>query len=331
MRTGVPPSVQCPLLDFTLFPTLQSISVQSYDSHYQPRPTSQQAVLPLLTHFEISGLYGDSLTIASFCSHCPSLTHLSLRAHQPNYSALLPLLPSTLTFLNLAIAPLEDLEEEDAFPDYCDQELPRFNSLRFLGLDDNLFSLELPSYLASLVHLVHLELGNGQIAANDFAKLLSDPNSLPALTTLGLDLVGGWIGNRLHFKENGEPVPESVPDNGYSIALDWGLPDFDESGQGGFTLEHVRTMLYEAEQARVQIVGNIKEAVRVSEAYYLEVANVAIYRSYRDKSFDAYREAQQHGLAARLPPLDLDSLDPNNLKLVKIDLPEEGWFSLTLE
>jgi len=81
----------------------------------------------------------------------------------------------------------------------------------------------------------------------------------------------------------------------------------------------------------VNVVGSTVDATKVWRAYNLEEANRFILEAYQSKSFDKYTRAKEDKLVDRLPNLDIAQLDPQNLKLVKIDLPQEDWFQFTLE
>jgi len=311
-----------PLLAFTAFPALRSLSVIDYEVDAGPHDTQYQSPLQFLTHLDICGLYADDLSIASFCVLCPSLTHLTLRCKSPDFFPLLRYLPSTLVELRLE----STNEETDQF---CDRGLPHFKHLRHLHLGPGMFTYSLPIYLLDLEQLESIELGEGRVSLGGMRRLILE---LPSLRRLGLDLIkAGAIGTRMEVDQGAELQGKQVPTEDEWIARDWDVPDFDASDGEGFTTEAVQVMLQLAREHDVEVKGSILEAIEVMDVCSLEFANVAIYRSYCDKAFDVYREAHQHGLTARLPPLNLDSLDPNNLRLVKTDLPDEGWFALTLE
>jgi len=309
-----------PLLLFTSFPTLRSLHVTRYDDNYETPNASAYSPLPLLTHLTISGLFADDLSIASFCRLCPSLTHLTLVCRSPEYSNLLVELPSSLLRLELQCA--------DDAPDWsCQRHLSRYTHLRHLVLGDGMFTSNLPPYLLGLQALEILELGEGQISTDGMRELFE---KIP-IVSLRLNLTVSKIGYRLEVSEDGSAEGRWVPGEGRLIVGDWIRPRFDLHGEGEFTLEGTRKMIGLAQEMGREVEGSIYKAIEVMDAYYLEIANIAIYRSFREKTFDPYLQVRTHNLGDRLPPLDLDSLDPNNLKLVKTDLPDEGWFALTLE
>jgi len=312
-----------PLVGFTTFPTLRSLHVTAYDDEYEAFDTSGHSSLPLLTHLTISGVYAESLSIASFCILCPALTHLTLNGTSPDYTSLLEILPTSLVSIELRFV---NSHYGDEAP--CDQELSRFTVLQHLSIGSSLFSYDLPTYLDNLVALESLELGEGHVSTDGLIGLLT---KLPSLRHLKLDLFEGFIGTRLEIDATGRTEAKGLPAEGKEIADDWVVPEFASFEDDGMTLEAARKMLGEVQDAEVQVEGAIHEAINLMDAYYLEIANIAIYRCFRNKTFDPYMEVRTHNLGDRLPPLNLDSLDPNNLKLVKTDLPDEGWFALSLE
>jgi len=320
ITSPVSPNFQHPLLEFTTFPALRSLSVIDYNSDYGAFDTSTVPHLTLLTHLELSGFYADDLSIASFCNLCPSLTHLTLECGSPAYSDLLKLLPLNLSRLDLECLGLEA-------DDLCERHLSRFIHLQHLVLDDGMFTIALPSHLLGLRALATLELGAGRISTSEMSELF---NKVP-INRLKLDLTKGKIGYRLIVDENGSAEGRWVPGGGRMIAGDWVIPEFDLPGNGGFTVEGAREMLQEAEEMGIEVEGSIIRAIEVMDAYYLEIANIAIYRCSRDKTFNHYLNVKEQNLHARLPLLDLNSLDPTRLKIRKIQLEKEGWFALTLE
>jgi len=320
LTSSVSSDFEHPLLDFTAFPTLQSLTVIDYNSEDGAYDTATLPHLPLLTHLTVAGLYADDLSIASFCNLCPSLTHLTLECGSPVYSDLLKLLPVKLLRLDLACPSL-------GTDDLCERHLSRFTHLQHLVLDAGMFTTNLSSHLINLRSLEILELGEGSISTSEMSDLF---NKVP-INRLKLDLTQGKIGYRLEVDENGSAGGRWVPGEGRLIAGDWVIPEFDLQGDGDFTLEGAREMLREAEEMGIEVEGSIIRAIEVMDAYHLEIANIAIYRCFRDEIFIHYSNVKEQNLHARLPLLDLNSLDSTRLKIRKIQLEEEGWFALTLE
>ena len=131
-----------PLFDFASFPILQDLRIASWYIDDGTLPTSSLTRLLHLSALTINGTNADDLSIASFCSLCPILTHLTLECYLANYGDLLTQLPPTLTHLKLHKEP-----DAPGPGQHCDHELARFNLVEELSLDDGLYSPSLPSYL----------------------------------------------------------------------------------------------------------------------------------------------------------------------------------------
>ncbi|GAA6013429.1 hypothetical protein JCM11491_006075 [Sporobolomyces phaffii] len=286
--------------------------------------------LPKLEFLSFTGLHAGHPGIALYCSICPQLRHLRLCVEDDyaEYGLLLPLLPSILVSLELE-------SDSQYLPDPCDDLLPRFARLERLSLDKGNFTPQLPSYLASLSHLKELRLGEGQFSIDQFLQLVSGPTRLPSFHKLTLDYQKRLkIGYRIEVDDDGSIGGRWVPGEGRLAAGDWILPAFDFDGKfsDGFTPRRIRDLIQVVCRQGVEVDGNISHALEVADAYLLEVANLAVYRSFRDGDLRHIVAVRERGkiLCGRLPSLDLDALDPENLELVKTNLPDEGWFQLSL-
>ncbi|GAA5840289.1 hypothetical protein JCM5353_002813 [Sporobolomyces roseus] len=318
-----------PLLDFMSFPTLRSLHVTIYDRQRQAFDVRGLPSLPLLTQLTISGRYADDPSIASFCILCPSLTHLSLYAYSAVYVNLLGALPATLSQLKLGTIDVRGSIGRGSGGQHCSAQLSRFILLQSLSLDDDLFSSHLPSHLASLQHLETLKLVGDHIFNVDMVKLLSSPTRPPSLRVLDLCLDRISIGRRLEVDELGRSIGSYEPgENDWQVARDWTWPEYVELGKM-YGHEEMYAIRKVAAQSGVEIRGSLYEALEMVDVYFLELANIAIYRCFRYSTLEPYNELQDRRLDSRLPPLDLESLDPSNLDLVKTDLPDEGWFALS--
>jgi len=316
---------ETPLVDCTSLNALECLDIVDHDGeggHFSPSGFSRLLHLWDLT---VRGCHGDDHAIVDFCSLCPALTHLTLSSSYPEYGSLLRELPTTLVWLELL---LEDGDIEVAM--HCDQALSRFQLLENLTLDDYLYSTQLPSYLASLHRLEHLVLGLGNPSLQGIVDLISGTTRLASLSSLDLHLFYTEAGTRLDVDEDGGIEGDWELDHGLLVPSDWGIPEFDATG-GSFTLDGVRELLRVAGENEVNVSGSILEALKVMDAYFLEIANIAIYHCYLEGTLNHYLILRDQQAGQRLPRLDLDSLDPSNLRLVKTDLPDEGWFALTLE
>ena len=149
-------------------------------------------------------------------------------------------------------------------------------------------------------------------------SLVQGPLKLVNLESLVLDCIpSGWKGKRLGH--------DLVPTPG-DWSRTWGVPGFNQR----FEEDDTRTLGAVGPENGVEITGSTLEAIVVLDSFYLEEANENVYEAFKTKSLKGLIEPS-NGRRNRYPALDFDKLDPNNLKLVKIDLPEENWFALSLE
>ncbi|GAA6013501.1 hypothetical protein JCM11491_006102 [Sporobolomyces phaffii] len=69
--------------------------------------------------------------------------------------------------------------------------------------------------------------------------------------------------------------------------------------------------------------------VDVFHEFFVEIANIAILRTVRDRDFRHYETIRSNqSLNRHLPVLDLETLDPRNLQLVRLDDLEDGRYRL---
>ena len=261
--------------------------------------------------------------VSTLISQCPNLTELKLSdSWLPYYEALLP----SLTILHPRLEKLELATSDrlDAFYELaCDRHLPLFGKIRHLDLADNTLGSSLCSYLRQLPYLVFLRLGRNTHLdgppSSELLSLVQGSTKLVSLETLVLDCLDGKIGHRLHgAEEDGEGQAESW--------TGWVVPEFG----GRFKAEDLRELALVGPQNRVKVDGSAVQAAAVWDAYHLEIANRKVDEAFKTRKFNGLVELRRQGYH-RCPVLDLDELDPNDLKLVKIDLPEENWFALSLE
>ena len=99
----------------------------------------------------------------------------------------------------------------------------------------------------------------------------------------------------------------------------------------GWSLEQAKELITDAKASGVLLRGGLVEMIGAWEAFELEEANRLIFRAHEEKSLREYIKAKSSNSHPRLPDINVDELDPEHLELVKIELPKEGWFHLTLE
>ncbi|GAA5838200.1 hypothetical protein JCM3766R1_001858 [Sporobolomyces carnicolor] len=166
--------------------------------------------------------------------------------------------------------------------------------------------------LSELVNLTHLEI--------KFTKFSNE----------GEDRLGLLTHNHIKvLGKEGRPVDvdDTVVDGGVWQSMDdagWVRPDFAEWND-----EDLARLPDVGRRNGVQVSGSSFGAKSRIEAYELEKANRVILRTYQTESLAEYLAIRDAGDCPRLPEIDIDNFE--HLELVKIDLPEEDWFQLTLE
>jgi radical SAM superfamily enzyme YgiQ (UPF0313 family) len=114
--------------------------------------------------------------------------------------------------------------------------------------------------------------------------------------------------------------------NDYMTNDKWIRPHFEDWSQ-----EEIKELAAAGRAHGVDVRGSTYDAEQIEQSWYLETANRLILRAHKEKSLAEYVQEKEFEYHRRLPDLDVDNLDPKRLKVVKIDLPEEDWFQLTLE
>ncbi|GAA5858904.1 hypothetical protein JCM5353_009042 [Sporobolomyces roseus] len=304
---------------------------QEWNTSLEPTDTYEGCHdLPSLSSLEVHGQFAGSTDLAKFCQLCPSLTSLSLLHPSESFTAILSLLPTSLTSLSIT----DDGIEED--PDFCDRLLPRFTNLRTLDIDYH-FSSHIALHLSSLTRLEELSITPMEVLGiTDLEQLIDGPTRLPSLKILrfytderlsGLELEidgeGEFEGN---FDWDGEVEPEE-----FYLRLPRCYRD------SRWSIEGLRRLITLAEMNGIRLEGGqraISQILGVINDYELEVANYAIYQAWKTRNL---KRLQIKHLAAatrshsRFPSFDFDTLDSKNLKLVRTELIKEGCFELTLE
>ncbi|GAA5955742.1 hypothetical protein JCM3765_001837 [Sporobolomyces pararoseus] len=265
-------------------------------------------------------------SVSNFIDRFPRLTKLTLVAdNTPCFARVL----SSLTEVKQSLKSLElwSPEQEDEFGIACDHLLPRFPNLEHLYLGDGTVSSNLPLHLAQLAHLQTLTLGCdtqwGGPSARQLLSLVQGPTRILTLRSLFLDSFSSKVGKRFDVEDaidSRRPLTLSDwRDHHLHRAEDWEAADIWRLKEAGVA-------------NGVKVSGSTFEALRVSELAVLERANRLILHTYQTKSFKEYIAKRASPLVRpRLPDLDVSQLDPQNLKLVKIDLPKEDWYQFTLE
>jgi len=104
-----------------------------------------------------------------------------------------------------------------------------------------------------------------------------------------------------------------LPPDDEPIWDDWTHPTEYLLPQTGFGFGDVARLLTEAERAVVEVGGGLKESMSIYWLFLVEIANIAILRTYRDQDFRHYKEMSQYEEGQLIPVIDIDQLDPTNL------------------
>ncbi|GAA5889107.1 hypothetical protein JCM16303_000103 [Sporobolomyces ruberrimus] len=266
--------------------------------------------------------------LARVLDWCPSLDRLILDDRVlPEYSQFLSTLTitkATLKSLILFSVPLDD--DDDIAP--CDYLLPQFFNLEHLDLADGTITSKLPTHLRKLTKLSSLRLGQDTHcdgpSTEDIIDLVRGPDRIETLEALVIDSFEGKIGERYDI----DHCSGVGPLEWRLLATGWRynrFPGLSSSRQA------VLELIDAGRKSEVSVSGSILEMAKVLTAADLELANRLILRAHNTRSLDEYINARAAGTYRRLPDLDVNKLNLDNLKLVKADLPEEGWFQFTLE
>lgn len=208
----------------------------------------------------------------------------------------------------------------------CDLYLPLFPNLQHLDLADNTVGRSLIANLRKLPLLSTLRFGPMTFldgpTSNELLSLVDGPTRLPQLTRLVLDCVYATAGERWDM----DKLEQAIVRSESTKITGWKRPDFGER----FGIDDLRKIVAAGGSNGIEIVGSSVEAIAVWDAYQVERANRKVMKAFKTKSLEGLRWVRQ-SLPVGIPDIDFDKLDPNNLQLVKIDLPEENWFRLSLE
>ncbi|GAA5988102.1 hypothetical protein JCM5350_003937 [Sporobolomyces pararoseus] len=264
--------------------------------------------------------------LANFVDSFPYLTRLTLGTRS------VPLNPDFLRDLDHLSTRLKSLtlkSWENAVLDQLWGDLfPRFQKLERLDLGDFPISAAIISHIGRLPHLSYLRLGKE--SQNIFKEIATPESPLRAskrigsLKTLVLDSESMDIGKRVDTDEkvgdwswsglwgDGWREPSFYPWEDYPTVLDFLVSIMAKKG--------------------IKVTGNMFELAKFRELANLERGNRLVLETYNSKDLAKYKDVTtSEKFSFKVPHIDVDSLDPENLKLIKIDLPEQDWFQFSLE
>ncbi|GAA5854629.1 hypothetical protein JCM3766R1_003127 [Sporobolomyces carnicolor] len=298
------------------------ISFDRFDVAGEDRLGSSQLqqVMELSLQCDPQGLTIWNRHLARFVDRFPRLASLAVfDPSLPDFTDLLAhISTSTRSLTSLSLS----TELQGDVVDYrCEHYLPRFQNLERVDLCEGIISSALPAFLRQLPNLSYIRLGPDTHynlpLVDPLLSLVQGPDKVPTLKTLVFDAIGGEIGKRIDVGESGVL---SMDEDG------WELPDFAEWHE-----KDLQKLQDAGRRSGVKVEGTSFNTFAVIASYELERANRYILEAYRSRSLTRYLGLRKSGFSGRLPDINADKLDLDNLKLVKIDLPEEGWFQLTLE
>ncbi|GAA5824754.1 hypothetical protein JCM5353_004431 [Sporobolomyces roseus] len=258
--------------------------------------------------------------LANVVNVCPTITSLRLFCPDyPSYRSFLsniPHLAPRLTSLELDSPRLYDTYAID-----CLDLLPRFSALTHLSLGSRQIIGDPSNNLRLLPNLLSLRLGpDAHLSLNKehLFSLVQGPTRLPTLRCLILDCFGNQSGRRVNVQEpfDQELLTRKMQRDG------WEVIHFGE-----FEAEVITRLLMGCERDGVRVEGEVLTVLEDWEDYKLEEANRSVLRCLQLKSLDDVKLGDG---SSRFPHMPIDSLDPQNLKLVKTVLPEKDWFRLSL-
>ncbi|GAA5988080.1 hypothetical protein JCM5350_003928 [Sporobolomyces pararoseus] len=243
----------------------------------------------------------------------------------PDYRNFLSALTTASTTIKSLL--LQSGELEVARGISCQYLLPRFKRLKHLELGQSIVSSPLAEHLQQLPSLRTLRLApftdyDGLTLA-DLLSVIDGPSRTTSLQVLVVDSLPATFGTGHRL---------SLGNSKYAASISLLSQGWYPEGQTDWKYKDVELLLEAGRRNGVQVRGSSFKRLKMWRMLKLEEANRLIYRAYHSKSFDEYiAEKAAEEVNPRLPNLDLDKLDLNNLKFVKIDLPEEDWYQVTLE
>ncbi|GAA5843663.1 hypothetical protein JCM5353_004920 [Sporobolomyces roseus] len=338
--TALPPlqhlSYECEVLDLAAFDLLANLNLSTLEIcfHYIDvisesfTATRSESIRSLSLELKADEDDGDafedhawSSTPVNIVNCCPNITSLRLfDSTYPDYRDFLSSISHIV--LRLTSLELDSPRLSDYYELACDHLLPQFSNLTHLSLGDGSVSALLPVYLHHLSRLTSLRLGpDAHLALDDenLLQLVQGPTRLPSLRHLVLDCFGQKAGRRIRIGEHLDEgsLGEMMKRDG------WEAPRL-----GCFTAEAVTRFILKCERNGVKVGGEAATVVEMETDYDIEFANRSILRSIQLKTLDDLKRRNDR---PRFPHNPIDDLDPQNLKLVKTELPEKNWYALSLE
>ncbi|GAA5829680.1 hypothetical protein JCM5353_005197 [Sporobolomyces roseus] len=203
----------------------------------------------------------------------------------------------------------------------CDHLLPQFINLAYLSLGAGTTGNSLFHYIRRLPRLASLRLtseAHRPLEPEDFLSLVQGPTRLVSLKRLILDCFGGEQGRRTRLEDQITP----------SVFFTMMRDGWSRSSPGNFSVECLEELTEACEGNGVAFEGEGPTVVEYNANFNLEEANRSVLRCLQLKSLDDVKLGDG---SPRFRHIPVDGLDPQNLKLVKVEIPEKNWFRLSLE
>lgn len=262
------PTLLCLLPSYPSLTSLSIVSDKSYSDLHRLKASKKKVdKLNNITELSLTSEGSDLPLIQRLVEACPSLDtlKLSVTSHQPDFPPLIPLLPSTLTHLELRTLPFYD-----SFSRPCEVLLPEFSSLHTLYLGEETFTTAVFPTLRQLPFLTSLGFGKGALVpVPELIALVDSAAPLPCLKTLTLDIVEGKSGWR--FAEDGDYRLHPEADPITHMGPGWTFPFFSAV----FNDKPVQEAIEKIEAAGVKVEGTTVDAIRFVMDYYIEMSMCA--------------------------------------------------------
>jgi len=309
-------------------PALDTLEASNWDSK---RLKAIDYTFPTIRTLCLEGKKVTTRSATKLVNACPNLSELRLYNASTNSvtnyeRVLLRVEPRILRL---------DLMSQTYFP-FTQAAFANYSHLRYLRLLVVSFPEDLHRCLASIGGLEELVLQatRAMVPTQELLKLVDGPRKLPKLRKISLDIAEGCIGQRVNpFSSEGMKAIESKEYEEWLVDIDegeWFIDGVLDHGSEEWL--DCKRFLVIAKENGIPVDGGFLDGLETLHALILELNNLSIVRAFYHSNFRTISRARQFALDHRfpLPELDIDSLDPKKLELVKVEMEEHEWFALTL-
>ncbi|GAA5830461.1 hypothetical protein JCM5353_005853 [Sporobolomyces roseus] len=309
-------------------PALGTLEASNWDSK---KLEAIDHTFPTIRTLFLKGKKVTTRSATKLVNACPNLSELRLYNASTNsvtnYERVLLRVEPRILRLDLMSATYFPLTQA-AFANY--------SHLRYLRLLVVSFPEDLHLCLASMEKLEELVLQStwAMVPTQELLKLVDGPRKLPKLRKISLDIAVGCIGQRVNpFSSKGMKAIKSKEYEEWLVDIDegdWFIDSVLDHGSKEWL--DCKRFLVIAKENGIMVDGEFLDGLDTLHAFILELNNLSIVRAYYHSNLRTIFRARQFALDHRfsLPELDIDSIDPKKLELVKVEMEEHGWFALTL-